>query len=189
MKIGYQGMEGSNAEEATIFFTNKLGLKNIEKIPLISSKNVVEALNKKEIDYGVLATKNSYAGMVEETQIAIEESQKELEVIEKTELEIHHCIFKKNEEIGNTSLKIIASHVQALKQTENNRKKYFKNLQEFETEDTAIAAKYLANGVFSDDTAVICRKNAGEMFGLKLIYENIEDKKDNKTEFGIFKIK
>ncbi|MBQ8373231.1 MAG: hypothetical protein IJX35_02835, partial [Candidatus Methanomethylophilaceae archaeon] len=31
----------------------------------------------------------------------------------------------------------------------------------------------------------ICRRNAGEMFGLVMIHENIEDNKENMTQFHL----
>ena len=54
-------------------------------------------------------------------------------------------------------------------------------------EDTAIAARYLADGRLPEDTAVLCRKNAGEAFGLHLVAENLEDDPRNMTEFILIK--
>ena len=42
-----------------------------------------------------------------------------------------------------------------------------------------------AIGEYPEGTAVICRRNAGEMFGLTLMYENIEDNKQNMTQFHL----
>ena len=54
-------------------------------------------------------------------------------------------------------------------------------------EDTAIAAEYLAEGKLPEDTAVVCRRNAGQMFHLRMIHENIEDRSDNMTEFHLLR--
>lgn len=85
-------------------------------------------------------------------------------------------------------IKFITSHIQALRQTENNRKLSFPNWSEQETNDTASAARNLSQGVLPDDYAVICRKNAGEKYGLKLVCENIEDDENNRTEFRVYKL-
>lgn len=77
----------------------------------------------------------------------------------------------------------------ALMQTALNRKNIFKNATDVECIDTAVAAKMLPKGQYGEDYAVICRKNAGELFGLHLLAENIEDDKTNKTLFGLFKLK
>lgn len=161
----------------------------MELIPLINSKNVIKALENNEIDLGVLATNNNYAGVVEETKKAIEESNFEFEELDSIKVDIHHCIFKKNEKIKDENIKFVASHIQALLQTTKFRQKHLENLREIETEDTAFAASNLAKGKLTDNTCVICRKNAGEKYNLELMYENIEDLKDNKTEFKIYKVK
>ena len=55
--------------------------------------------------------------------------------------------------------------------------------------DTAIAAEMLSDGRLTEDTAVVCRRNAGEMFGLSMLYENIEDLEGNMTEFKLLRLK
>ena len=47
----------------------------------------------------------------------------------------------------------------------------------------------LSDGRLSEDTAVICRRNAGEMFHLHLLHENIEDREGNMTEFELLRLK
>lgn len=183
--IGYQGEIGSNAEEAAKRFILKFGLANVELIPLVNSKPVIENLENKNIDYAVVAIKNSIAGIVEETVEVIKD--KNLEIIDKEIIPIHHCLFKKKE-VKTEDIEIIASHIQALNQTKENRKKYFPNCQEKEMKDTALAARLLSEGKLSNKHAVLCRKETGEMYKLELIKENLEDNKDNYTEFHIYKI-
>ena len=113
--------------------------------------------------------------------------EEETEIIDKEIIPIHHCLFKKKE-VKTEDIEIIASHIQALNQTKENRKKYFPNYQEKEMKDTALAARLLSEGKLSNKHAVLCRKEAGEMYKLELIKENLEDNKDNYTEFHIYKI-
>lgn len=183
MKIGFQGDIGSNAEEATGKFVDILKNNKLEQVALITSKNVVSALLDKKIKYGVMAIRNSIIGEVIETKNAINEK---IEMIDSIEIDIHHCLFAKNE---NSLLQYVASHIQALQQTEKTRAKILKDVQEVECIDTALAAKMLYDGEYSENYAVICRKNAGNIYGLKLIAENIEDDKSNKTTFGLFRLK
>lgn len=185
MRIGYQGIEGSNSEAVAIEFANTLG-GNYSLIPLTNSNNVVLALDENKIDYGIMATFNILGGIVKETEIALK--NKDFEIVKIVKIPIHHCIFKKRN-VDISKINIIASHEQALKQTINNRKKLFPNSKAINVEDTALAAKYLSENVFEDNVAIICRKNAGELFNLDLIYENIEDDISNYTEFGIYRKK
>lgn len=71
LKIGIQGDKGSTNERARKFFAKKHNFKNFEIKYLISTKNVLKALHKGEIDYGTFAWESSRSGLVEETQKAI----------------------------------------------------------------------------------------------------------------------
>lgn len=186
MKIGYQGIMGSNSEEAAKKIVEKLKLMDVEYVPLLSSKNTIGHLKRKQVDYAVVAIKNSIGGTVVETFEAIQNNY--LELVTTEILQIHHCLFKKNSEVNSADLTKVVSHIQALKQTEATRKELFPSLVEIEIEDTAIGAERLATGLLDDNVAVICRKNAGENFGLQLVRENIEDNGENYTEFRMFKL-
>lgn len=187
IKIGYQGEIGSNAEAATLEYTKceNINKEEYKLIPLVNSQNVVNSLKTGEIDCGVAAIKNSIAGPVEETINTLKDEK--YEVVKRIVLPIHHCIFIKPN-INLEQVEFIASHIQALNQTRINRNKLFLNWKEKETRDTALAARELSEGALPDNYAVICRKNAGEYYGLHLVYENIEDDSSNKTEFLIMKV-
>lgn len=184
MKIGYQGISGSNSETAAIEMANKNQFVDVEYVPLTTSHRVIEALQKNLIDYGVVATKNSIGGEVDETMKALKNTH--LELVSTVILPIHHCIFKKRED---SSIRRVASHIQALKQTSNwiSTNMHF-DIEKQEIEDTAIGAEMLKSGTLGEDTAVICSKQAGEKNKLYLIAQNIEDDKNNRTEFRLFKL-
>ncbi len=185
MKIGYQGIEGSNSEEAAKRLAERLEITNANLIPLVSSKNVGDELQSGSIDYGVVAVRNSIGGLVEETREAIK--PEEIEILGRETLTIHHCLFVKDDSITKEKIKRISSHPQALLQCKNNILKYIGSVELREIEDTAIGAKYLAEGILDSETGVLCRKNAGQAHNLFLLEENIEDRDDNETEFIIFR--
>ena len=187
IKIGYQGIEGSNAEQAAKDLVKKLNLADVEYVPLVDSPHVIKAMKTGETDYGVCAVYNSVAGMVLETFFAT--NGVELFIRGETTMNIHHCLFKKRADIPDDELRFVASHILAIKQCEDHIRYSYPQLNNIEVEDTGKAAKDLADGVLSDEYAVLCRKNAGEMFGLCLIDENIEDYKDNRTHFCLFELK
>ena len=185
VKIGYQGEIGSNADFAAHQMSANLGFFDVVYIPLISSQRVITALKLHEIDYGVVAIQNTIGGIVEETSLAIQNEQ--LEEITTIILDIHHCLYK-FPGVDNQSLKYVASHIQALKQTRKTRRKLFPELREMKIEDTAIGAKWLANGELSKEVAILCRDTAGEIYNLELMKANLEDTINNKTEFKMFKL-
>ena len=187
IRIGYQGIEGSNAEQAAKDLVEKLKLSDVEYVPLVDSPHVIRAMKEGRTDYGVCAVYNSAAGMVLETFFAT--NGVELLIKGETTMTIHHCLFKRNADVNDEELKFVASHVLAIKQCENHIRYKYPNLKAIEVEDTGKAAKDLADGILTDEYAVLCRRNAGEMFGLELIDENIEDFKDNRTHFCLFQLK
>lgn len=185
MKIGYQGAVGSNSEQAARDMVDELGVADIEYVPLISSQRVISALVDGDIDYGVVAVWNSIGGIVWETEKAIRDVS--LEVACETTLDIHHCLYKRKD-VPLSKIRYVASHIQALKQTERSRSERYPQLEPMEIEDTAIGAEWLANGRLDKDVAIICRDAAGKRNGLVLVEANIEDAPDNRTEFMMVRL-
>ena len=182
MKIAYQGIPGSNSEAASVLFANNQGFTDPQYVPAVHSKGVVEMLAAGEADYGVMATRNLIAGTVAETANALDGFS--CRIIDAQWLPVHHCLFVKREGV---EIDCVASHIQALDQCRGNLRKRYPGVPLKEVEDTAIAARYLADGRLPETTAVLCRKNAGEMFGLRLAAENLEDDPRNMTEFILIK--
>ena len=114
MKVGYQGYFGSNSEEAALRMLKRMGSSDYELVPLISAANVEERLRRGEIDLGVVAVRNSTAGIVAETAEVLRKEQ--LESVCTEILPIHHCLFKKNAQIANSEITKVISHEQALRQ-------------------------------------------------------------------------
>ena len=184
MKIGYQGISGSNSQQAAYRFIEKLHFDETKLIPLINSERVCTYLLENKIDYGVVAIENSIGGIVTETERVLDNN--DLVVVSQELLNIHHCLFKKKG-VLNSDIKFIASHVQAIFQTKNSIAKLFSDVEYLEVDDTALAAKLLCEGKLSDNTAVICSKKAGLSYNLECIMENIEDEDDNFTKFLLLK--
>ena len=185
IKIGYQGIEGSNSEIVAKKFQNKLVQKSIIN-GLISSKNVIEKLKNDEIDYGVVAIENKIAGIVEETKEAL--LLLNYKVIDEETIPIHHCVFK-NKNVSINDIEYVASHVQTIKQTEKTIIKNFGNLNVLEEKDTALCAYKLAKGELPNNTIIICNKDIGIKLGLDMVLENAEDISNNSTTFLIISTK
>ena len=185
LRLGYMGIPLSNSEEAALSFAKKHDFQNYQMIPLMCSANVVESLEKGDIDVGVVAVKNAIAGTVKETELALK-NKNGIEIVDTIDVPIHHCLFTKS---PNINIKAVASHVQALLQTKDNLQRLCPETERIEVADTAYAAEMLAKGELSTDVAVVCRKEAGIYHGLILIKENIEDDKRNMTSFSMMKIR
>lgn len=185
-KIGYQGQEFSNNHRAALQLAKKQGFDDFILLPLTTSKNVVNALKRKEIDYGVLALKNSIAGVVKESYEAIKNES--LELVNVHPLHVSHCVFLKGDKLANTDIKKIISHEQALKQCSQTLARLFPNAELTAVADTSLAAKYVHEGVYDEHTAAICSKEAGLHFGLRLIKEDVQDLHENYTEMRLYQL-
>ena len=182
MKIGYQGIEGSNSRAAAEQMARRLGWSDVTYIPLVHSQGVVDGLRSGAVDCGVIATQNHVAGVVQESAEALRGVQ--YRILAEDCIPIHHCLFVKDPSL--VEIDIVASHIQALKQCEGHLKMEYPNAVWQELEDTAIGARYLAEGRLSPATGVLCRRDAGLSFGLHLLRENMEDNEQNATQFILF---
>ena len=178
--MAYMGIPGSNSEQAAIDFAEKMGLGDPEMLPRMDSQGTVRAMDEEGAEYGVVAVRNINAGPVIETQEALAGS------VDSIWVPIHHCVFVLP---GTEKVEHVASHIQALLQTAGSLSALFPDADRIEVEDTAVAARYLSEGSLPEGTAAVCRANAGKMFGLEMIHENIEDRKDNMTEFHLLRKK
>lgn len=184
VRIAYMGIPGSNSEQAAIEFAGAMGWDVYALIPKEDSRNTVAAIDSGEADYGVVASNNITAGPVIETREALK-GRDDIEVLRALWLPIHHCAFALRPAI---EVRHVASHIQALLQTKDHLSVLFPDADRIEVADTALAAEMLSKGELSEDTAVVCRRNAGEMFHLFLLHENIEDRKGNMTEFELVRL-
>ncbi|MDO5853045.1 MAG: prephenate dehydratase domain-containing protein [Thermoplasmata archaeon] len=185
IRVAYMGIPGSNSEQAAVELAGAMGWDVYALIPKEDSRNTVAALDSGEADYGVVASRNVTAGPVEETEISLG-GRDDIEILRALWLPIHHCVFVRRPAI---TVKHVASHIQALLQTREHLDALYPDADRVEVSDTAVAAEMLADGRLSEDTAVVCRRNAGEMFKLLLVHENIEDMEGNMTEFELLRLK
>jgi len=182
--IGYQGIEGSNSEEAARLLAEKLEIKDYLLLPLVSSLNVLTCVETSKTDYGVIAIRNNHGGTVKESVDALTNSP--LKLLEKIEIPIHHFLYVKDETVKAEDINHICSHPQAFMQCFSTLNEEFQDVKLIPDEDTATAARKLGNGIFSKSTGVLCRKNAGDMNNLFLLKSYLEDNNDNRTEFEMY---
>lgn len=182
--IGYQGIKGSNSEEAAKQLAVKRKMKNYRLLPLVSSFNVLENVVNGMIDFGVIAIKNNTGGTVRESDQSL--LYMDVKQVDSITLPIYHYLFVKNDGIEKEDIETIASHSQALIQCEKTLKNHYPSVELITDEDTATAAIKLRLGLFDSKTAVLCRKNAGYDNGLFLLDSHLEDREDNTTDFNMY---
>jgi prephenate dehydratase len=178
--IGISGEKGSFSEEAARLYARKHGIKKYTLNYLISVENVLAALEKGSIDLGIFPIENSTGGVVTE---AVEAMAKHNFRIKKMfDIEVRQNLMVRKG-VKREDVRSIRSHEQALRQCREYLKKNWRKAKIEEYEDTAKAAKDLAEGKLPKSCAVIASVAAAKIYKLKILESSIQDLKSNFTTF------
>jgi chorismate mutase/prephenate dehydratase len=182
IKVGIQGLRGAYHEVAAEqFFTNYLKM-NIELVSFDIFELIYEALEKDEIDYGIVAIENSLMGSIYKNFDLL--ARYDYEIIGETYVHVQHQLLGlKNAKLSD--IKEVYSQLPALAQVEHSLNDILPNVKKVEYFDTAASAKMVAEKQ-NKSLASIASKKAGEIYGLKVLKKNVEDDKENFTRFLAF---
>lgn len=181
IKMGISGDVGSFSEEAAIDYAKR---ENIALSPhyLIDMEGVLSALEKGEIEKGILPVVNLLGGLVKPAFLAM--GRHSFTPIDELWHKVQQCLLvlpgTRPEQIT-----AIVSHPQGLAQCKHYLARDFKTIPQVEWLDTARAARDLAEGQLEATSAVIAPARAAEVYGLSLMAKNIQDSEKNLTAFII----
>lgn len=183
MKIGVSGDVGSFSEEAGFLYASNHHIDPILSY-LIDMEGVLLAVESGQVDIGIFPVVNSRGGLV---RMAFDAMGKyNFKVLDELWLEINQCLIAKPG-VNKNTIKKIVSHSQALTQCTEYLKREFNGAELIEWQDTAKAARNLAENNLPRDSAVIAPKRAADLYGLQVIAANIQDIHPNLTAFIIVK--
>jgi len=173
--IAYLGPEGSFTHQAA---EARFGAMS-SYISIASIKGVFREVSTKKAKFGVIPIENSSNGIVSDTINCL--SNYNLKIIAEVVLNIHHTLASNCDKV--TDIKKIYSKDIAFEQC----RKFLENfgLDEVElipVESTTKAAKLALN---EPNSAAICPHVGAKLHNLPILFENIEDKDNNKTRFFI----
>ena len=172
--IVYQGEQGANSHIACKLFDPEL-----EPIACPTFDQAFNQIIESNSDLGMIPIENSIAGRVADIHRLMPTSG--LKIIGEFFLEIQHTLMGIKESDLN-SLKVVRSHEMALSQCRHSIKKL--NLTPQVAADTAGSAREVSE--LSDRTiGAIASPLAAEIYNLKILKENMEDKGFNTTRFLI----
>lgn len=176
MKAGYLGPLGTFSHQAALEI-----FKENEIVPYDSIYQVLMAVEKGELEYGVVPIENSTEGTVNATVDALVFDM-QLYIQKLIVLPIRqNLLVKKGTDIS--TVKTVYSHPHALAQCRHYLYEKFKNITEMAAPSTAAAAKLVSES--GDNIAAISPKVAADVYGLEVAAENIQDNKMNFTEFVV----
>ena len=171
LRIGYLGPGGSFSHTAAML---KFG-QSVEYEPLADITSIFDEVSKGHCDLGLAPVENTMGGGVIETLDALIDS--DVKVCAEVLMAIHHNL------LGNCSLSQIDkiySKPEVFAQCRNWLSATFKNAQTIPVASTAKAAQMAADEPMA---AAIGSSVAAELYGLRIVCENIEDIANNVTRF------
>lgn len=176
LRIGYLGPAGSFSHTASML---KFG-QSVEYEPLADITSIFDEVSKGHCDLGLAPVENTMGGGVIETLDALIDSN--VKVCAEVLMAIHHSL------LGNYPLEKIEkiySKPEVFAQCRNWLSATFKEAKTIPVASTAKAAQMAAK---EPNTAAIGSKVAAELYGLGIIFENIEDIANNITRFLVISL-
>ena len=184
LTIGIQGGRGSFNEEAARTHLAQIISEPYELRYLYTTPNVLEALDKGEIDRGQFAIFNTLGGLYEESLYAIAEHT--FKIINKYAIKIRHSLMiRKDAELSEITT--IMTHRQVLKQCEKSLAQKYPRLRlavgEGELTDPAQIAEAIAHGQLPQQVATLSNRMMADIYGLSIVENDLQDRTDNESLF------
>jgi len=173
LRIGYLGPPGSFSHlAAKTKFGASVEYDNLADIPMIFN-----AIDRKDIDYGLVPVENSTEGSVAVSLDSLAETS--AKICAEVLIAIHHNLLANCDPPQITK---IYSHPQALAQCRNWLSTQFPNVERVASSSTSKAAEMAAA---EPGAAAIASSLAAKLHDLHVQFENIEDNPNNTTRFFV----
>lgn len=169
--IAFQGSPGANSHRAAIE-----ARPDLLPLPCFSFEDALEAVKDGRAGHAIIPIENSQHGRVADIHFLLPESG--LAIVGEYFMPIHHALMA----LGDGPFEAAYSHPQALGQSRHFLRE--RGIVPLSHADTAGAAAYVAERG-DPGVAAIAPAIAAELYGLKIIAENVEDSPDNMTRFVV----
>ena len=167
--VAFQGAPGCNGHRAALEYDPAC-----LPLPCFSFEDALEAVADGRAGHAIIPIENSQHGRVADIHFLLPES--ELSIVGEHFMPIRHALMA----LGVGPFSAAYSHPQALGQS--RRFLRARGIVPMSYADTAGAAAYVAE-LGDPGVAAIAPIIAAELYGLKVIAENVEDAADNMTRF------
>jgi len=172
LKVAYLGPEGTYTQAAVY----KHFGHSVRALSLGTSDEVFHEVEAANADFGVVAVENSTEGTVTHTLDRLVGSP--LHICGEVELRIRHCLMGRMDSLPGVAR--VCAHPQALAQC---RLWLDENLPDAERVPVSSNAEGARRARDEQGTAAIAGETAAEVYGLRLLAHEIEDRADNTTRF------
>jgi len=174
LKVAFLGPEGTFTQSAVLHHFGH----SVRALSVASIDEVFHEVEAASADFGVVPIENSTEGTVNHTLDRFLSSP--LKICGEVELRIRHCLMGLMGSLGRIAR--ICSHPQSLAQC---RVWLDEHLPEVERVPVASNAEGARRARDEKGTAAIAGDTAAEVYGLKVLVSDIEDRPDNTTRFFV----
>jgi chorismate mutase/prephenate dehydratase len=174
LKVAYLGPEYSYSHLAAV---ERFG-SAIEFIRVGSIAAVFEEVNRGHVDFGVVPLENSTDGGVSDT-LEMFMRLPQLKITAEVRLKIHHNLLANCEQ---EQIRRVYSKPQALAQCRNWLSKNLPHADMKDVSSTAVAAQLAQQ---EPGAGAVASRQAAVRYGLRVLFENIEDYPHNETRFAV----
>lgn len=172
LKVAFLGPEGTFSQTAVLTHFGH----SVRALPLNSIDEVFHEVEAANADFGVVPIENSTEGTVNHTLDRFLLSP--LKICGEVELRIHHNLMGLMNSLGR--IVRICSHPQSLAQCRAWLDENLPNVEQIPVSSNAEGARRARD---EKGTAAIAGQTAAEVYGLKVLAAEIEDRSDNTTRF------
>ena len=173
--VSFQGIDGAYSDLVCRKF-----YRTYKTLPCETFQKTLDAVSKGVANLALIPVENNIAGRVADMHLLLEKIELKI-VAEHYHKVEHHLMTKKDVSLKNINK--VYSHTHALSQCRANIEKL--KLEPVNYIDTAGAAKFVRDSEDSDISA-IASMLASEIYELRILKKNLQDRKDNITRFLVF---
>lgn len=172
LKVAYLGPEGTFTQQAV----HRHFGHSVHALSHNSIDNVFEQVQGGDADFGVVPVENSSQGIVSHTLDMFLVS--DLKICGEIELRVHQNLLTQARTLNQVER--IYSHEQSLSQCKGWIRDHLPRAELISVGSNAEAARRVRN---APEAAAIAGRSAAEIYGLPVLFANIEDRADNTTRF------
>lgn len=176
VNVVFQGVEGAYSYAAMRAYFGE----EITSFHVKTWKDAMEAVSGGEADYAVLPIENSTAGVVADIYDLLTEYK--LYIVGEQIISVNHVLLG-TKDAALEDIQKVYSHPQGLAQCAKFLEQH-SDWEKIKTENTAGSAKKVSEEADKTQAAIASRE-AGKLFGLKVLKENICHNEQNVTRFII----
>ena len=172
LKIAYLGPEGTFTQQAV----HRHFGHSVHTISLPAIDNVFEQVQAGDADFGVVPVENSTQGIVSHTLDMFLLS--DLKICGEIELRVHQNLLTLAKSLNE--IERVYSHEQSLSQCKSWLRTHLPGVELISVGSNSEAARRVRH---TPEAAAIAGRSAAEVYGLPVLFADIEDHPDNTTRF------